>query len=166
MIIVKYNLGIEIDAAFWYSLGESEEAAREEYAALRESMVKALNENNCIIPDFDYLPEQATLFKDYVLANEGKFYTKHGFAKYLDINRLVDMFSKCTPAQMNEVRSAFHSIYRIANVREFFLEDQSAISVLLQGIELTRERLDVDRVQLMHYKWFIESLTEIKKRLS
>lgn len=186
LIIVKYNLGIEIEAAkellvknlrgrsenlraeelFWYSLDESEEAAREEYAALRESMVKALNENNCIIPDFDYLPEQATLFKDYVLANEGKFYTKHGFAKYLDVNRLVDMFSKCTPAQMNEVRSAFHSIYRIANVREFFLEDLSAISALQRGIELTWEGPDVDRVQLMHYKWFIENLSVIQARLS
>ena len=129
-------------------------------------MVKALNDSNCIIPDFDYLPEQATLFNDYVLANEGEFYSKHGFAKYLDINRLVEMFSKCTPAQMNEVRSAFLSIYRIVNVREFFLEDLSAISALLHGMELTWERPDVDRVQLLQYRYFIENLTEIKKRLS
>ena len=107
-------------------------------------MVKALNDSNCIIPDFDYLPEQATLFNDYVLANEGEFYSKHGFAKYLDINRLVEMFSKCTPAQMNEVRSAFLSIYRIVNVREFFLEDLSAISALLHGMELT---WDYDRLE-------------------
>ena len=186
LIITKHNLGIEIEEAkellvknlrgrsekfraeelFLYSLEESEEAVREEYYALRESMIKALNENNCIIPDFDYLPEQANIFKDYVLTNKGKFYSKHGFAKYLDINRLVDMFAKCTPAQMNEVRSAFHSIYRVANVRELFLEDLSAIDALLAGMEETWERPNVDRVQLMHYKWFIESLTEIKKRLS
>lgn len=186
LIAVKYNLGIEIEAAkellvnnlrgrseklreeelFWYTLSESEESAREEYAALRESMIKALNESHCVIPNFDYLPEQATSFKNYVFDNQGKFYSKHGFAKYLDISRLVEMFSKCSPAQMNEVRSAFHSIYRIANVREFFLEDLSAISALLQGMELTWERPDVDRVQLMHYKWFIDNLTDIKRRLS
>ena len=186
LIAVKYNLGIEIDSAkellisnlrgrsemlraeelFWYSLDEIEASAREEYAALRESMIKALNDSNCIIPDFDYLPEQAMMFKNYVYANEGKFYSKHGFAKYLDINRLVDMFTKCNPAQMNDVRSAFHSIYRIANIRDFFLEDLSAISVLLQEMKATLEKQDVDRVQLMHYKWFIESLTEIKRRLS
>jgi len=186
LIAVKYNLGIEIEVAkellinnlrgrseklqeeelFWYTLSESEETAREEYAALRESMIKALNENNCIIPDFNYLPEQATIFKNYVIANEGKFYTKHGFSKYLDINRLIDMFSKCAPAQMNEVRSAFHSIYRIANVREFFLEDLPTISALLHGIETTWERPEVDKIQLLQYKWFIENLTEIKNRLS
>ena len=186
LIAVKYNLGIEIEAAkellvnnlrgrneklreeelFWYTLSESEEAAQEEYATLRESMIKALNESHGVIPDFDYLPEQATVFKNYVFDNSGKFYSKHGFAKYLDINRLVDMFSKCTPAQMHEVRSAFHSIYRITNVREFFLEDLPAISTLLKEIEQTWERSDVDRVQSMHYKWFIDNLAEIKRRLS
>ena len=186
LITVKYNLGIEIEAAkellvsnlrgrseklraeelFWYSLDDSEQAAREEYAALRENMIKALNESQCIIPDFDYLPEQASMFKNYVQANEGKFYSKHGFAKYLDINRLAEMFSKCTPAQMYEVRSAFHRIYRITNVRDFFLEDLSAISALLQVVEQSWERLDVDRVQLMHYKWFIDDLTDIKRHLS
>ncbi len=186
LIAVKYNLGIEIKAAkellvknlqgrseklreeelFWYTISESDEAAREEYVSLRESMIKALNENHGVIPNFDYLPEQATQFKNYVFDNQGKFYSKHGFAKYLDINRLVEMFACCNPSQMNEIRSAFQSIYRIANVREFFQEDLPAISVLLQGMELTWERPDVDRVQLLQYKWFIENLTEIKRRLS
>ena len=186
LITVKYNLGLEIEAAkellvknlqgrseklreeelFWYTISESDEAAREEYVSLRESMIKALNENHGVIPNFDYLPEQATQFKNYVFDNQGKFYSKHGFAKYLDINRLVEMFACCNPSQMNEIRSAFQNIYRIANAREFFQEDLPAISTLLQGMELTWERPDVDRVQLLQYKWFIENLTEIKRRLS
>ncbi len=186
LIAVKYNLGIEIDAAkgllvsnlrgrseklkaeelFWYSIGEVTEAAREEYSTLREHMITALNENYCIIPDFAYLPEQATAFKEYIFANEGKFYSKHGFAKYLDINKLVDMLSRSTPNQMNEVRSAFQSIYRIGNAKEFFQEDLPSIDALLQGIELTWERPDVDRVQLLQYKWFVDELKSIKLRLS
>ncbi len=185
LIIVKYNLGIEIEAAkellvnnlkgrgeklreeelFWHFVGIDDEAAREEYAVLKERMISSLNERRCIIPSFEYLPNQATMLKDYVFANEGIFYSKHGFAKYLDISRLVEMLSKCTPFQMNEVRSTFQNVYRIGNAREFFHEDVSAIEAFQQGIELTWERPEIDRVQLLHYKWFLDALSDIKKRL-
>ena len=186
LVSVKHNLGIDIEASkerliknlcgrneelreeelFWYPFSERDKAACEEYAALRESMIESLNENYGSIPGFDYMPEQATMFKNYVFDNKGKYYAKHGFAKYLDINRLVEMFAQCNPLQMNEIRSAFQSIYGISNAKDFFQEDLPAIDTLLEGMESTWERQEVDSVQLHHYKMFISELTAIRVKLA
>lgn len=184
-VSVKYNLGCDIEnikkllianlhgqgakirgeELFWYSFDENDPAARQEFEILREAMINSLKDNFNYFPDFNYLPEQAKTFETYVSANRGKFFSARGFAKFIDIDKLVQMFAQCSPAQMNAIRAAFHSIYHVANMKEFLHEDALAIAELQNGLEMTWERPDVDAVQLLHYRCFIEYLKDIKKRL-
>ena len=135
--------------------------AEKEYELLRDDMISALNDGRTLIPGFDYLPEHVTFFKNYVVANRGSIYSEHGFCRYLDVDRMVNLFAHCTPAQMNDVRSVFLDLYRINNAKEIFINDLPALEELLMGIETTWERPDVDRVQLLQYKWFAENLRKI-----
>ena len=181
LIVVKYNLCIDIEETkkllvsnligrgdvlkeedlFWYALGDVPDDAEKEYELLRDDMISALNDGRTLIPGFDYLPEHVTFFKNYVVANRGSIYSEHGFCRYLDVDRMVNLFAHCTPAQMNDVRSVFLDLYRINNAKEIFINDLPALEELLMGIETTWERPDVDRVQLLQYKWFAENLRKI-----
>lgn len=186
LIIVKHNLGIEVDVAkelliknlcgrsgdldendiFWYTLGESSQEAKEEYVQLRKDMLSSFSAKTSAVPGFDYSPEKITTLYEYIINNIGKIYNDHGFAKYLDIPRFVDMFAKSTPAEMDKARAAFLALYRTGNIKDFLAEDLSAIEELLDGIEKTWERPGVDKVQLLQYRWFIDNLKEIRKKLS
>ena len=181
LIVVKYNLCIDIEEAkkrlisnltgrgdvlkeedlFWYTLGDVPDDAQKEYELLRDDMISALNDSRDFIPGFDYLPGHIAFFKNYVADNRSKIFSERGFCRFLDVDRLVSLFGQCSPAQMNDIRSIFLDLYRINNVKEVFVNDLPAIEELLMGIETTWERPNVDRVQLLQYKWFAENLRKI-----
>ncbi len=186
LVMVKYSLGLEIDNAkeylianlkargneikeddlFWSILSCHSKEEQDEFTQLRDDMIRSLGEGRSIIPDFDYLPEQTISLYNYVIKNEGIFYEARGFAKYLDIPRFVIMFLLCTPAQMEKARGTFIAIYRPLNIKQFFGEDLSAIEELLTTLESNQPFSNMDKVQNLQIKWFIENLTEIRNKLS
>lgn len=186
LISIKYDLNIQIENAkkmivnnlkglnkyireedlFTHVTISNSEDAKIEFSELQKSMIDSLYESDSVIPEFSYLPEQARAFSDYVATHKGDFYSKRCFLKCFDINKLVEMIFKCSPAQMNDIRLAICRIYDITNIREFFFEDEPAICELLNGLERTRERSDVDSVKLLQYRWIVEFLNNIKSRLS
>ena len=186
LVAAKYDLGINIEKAkeriianlekqdgelteedlFVESFANSSEDARIEYNRLRDDMINALHRERTIIPNFNYLPEQTSSFKSYVYSNREKYYKIYGFAKYLDIKRIVDLYSRCTASQMNDIRDVFRCVYSTSNVKEFLQDDKCAVEELLKGIEMTWERPEIDKVQLLQYRWFIDTLKDICNRLS
>ncbi len=185
LISVKHALGIESEEAkallvrnlkgkgnsihaddiFWSMLWGNSKEEQEEYAQLRDAMIHSLNESESIVPGFDYLPEQASVFYDYVIKNEGHFYESKGFAKQLDIPKLIEMFFQCSPAQMDRVRCVFVSLYRPVNIKDYLADDLPAIESLKKNIEIGQNNSDIDKVQKMQCQWFINNLTEIEKKL-
>lgn len=183
LIVVKYNLGIDIEDAkkllinnlrgrchdlnadhiFWYSIDENGEA-RDEFLELRKEMIAALNENGAVIPGFDYLPEQSKLLFDYTRNNTGFIFEMHGFAKYLDVTRFVTMLINCSPEQMDTLRRAFSSLYSPGNIREFLPDELPAIELLISNIEAKQEYFKNDGVRLLQYKWIIDKLVAIRKK--
>ena len=186
LIGVKHSIGVEIDDAkellvnnlqgrgdelnaddlFWYIMGNGSQEEQEEFISLRQRMIDALNEKKSFIPEFDYEPDQSASLYEYVIHNTDAIYDTHGFAKNLDIVKLVGMFEKCTAAQMDSIRGSFNAVYRPVNIRETLSEDLPAIDELLNGIIEARESAVADKVQHLQYKWFISCLSEIKSKLS
>jgi len=187
LIKIQHVLGIEIDKAkeclinnlhgrgdiisaddlFWYILGDnSSPEEQEEFIALREEMISSLNDKEGFIPGFDYLPEQAEIFYEYTINNDGSFYSSQGFANNLDIPALIKMYTQCTAAQMDCIRGAFNAVYRPVNIKEILSKDLPAIEELITGINQAKESASADRIQLLQYKWFIEVLLDIKRKLS
>ena len=129
-------------------------------------MIQVIYEKAGIIPGFHYLPEQAEMFKKYVSDNEAIFRKKHGFARFLDIHELVNMYSRCSSEQMNSIFLAFNNIYHSANVWEQYREDESAIKELIKELDSSKESPDIDKIQRLQYQRFIEELSSIKKRIA
>ncbi len=155
---------LRLEHIFRIVLGEENDSAREEYEKLRKQMEDALKENMQSIPEFDYLPEQAESFYSYVSKNVNLFYKQGCFAKKLDIPRLASMFAKSSPEQKDDIRGAFVVLYRVVNIKQFVMDDYSAIDELLQEIKKQSED-ELDKIQKLQYQWFIGNLTDILQRL-
>ena len=186
LIGIKYALGVDIDAAakllvsnlkgrgvsvreddlFWYSLDGYSKEEQEDFIQLRDAMLRSLDEKTSLIPDFSYLPEQTSGLYEYVVKQSGFIYEAHGFAKYLDIPRFVEMYFRCTPAQMDQVRGTFIALYRPGNIESYLADDRYALQELIEAIEKGKEKVDIDKVQQMQCRWFINNLNEAIKKLS
>ncbi len=185
LIRVKHSLGIESEEAkallvrnlkgkgnsinahdiFWSMLWGNSKEEQEEYAQIRDDMIRSLNEKDDMIPGFDYFPEQTAYLYDYVIKNEGRYYESKGFTKYLDIPKFVEMLFQCSPAQMDRARCTFVSLYRPVNIKDFFADDLPAIEELKKNIAINQNNSNLDRVQKMQCQWFIDNLTEIETKL-
>lgn len=186
LVTAKYALGIDItdikallinnlkgrgfsirgNDLFWQTISGDSKGEQQEFLQLREDMIRSLSDGKGLIPDFDYLPAQASMFYEYVTKNDGAFYTNHGFAKFLDMPRFVRMFFDGTPEQMDRMRASFVSLYRASNVKDFLAGDLQAIDELISALEKGREEANIDKVQQMQCKWFIDNLNEIKYKLT
>ena len=155
---------LQIEFLFTFSLGECSESAHAEYEDLRKQMELSLKENTEGIPNFNYLPEQADDFHSYVSQNNKLFYMRNRFASDLDTQRLAKMFEESTPEQKNEIRAAFLSVYSPINIKQFISDDYSSIKELLAIIKSNSES-QLDKIQELQYKWFIENLTDILQKL-
>lgn len=185
LISAKYILGADIEKAkallisnlkgrsdaldaeriFWYAVNVKPEEAKDEYAALIEGMHRSLMDKGSFIPDFSYMPEQASALYQYVTQKSGNLYSMHGFMKYMDVQKLIAMFSSSTSSQMNDIRMTFISLYRIGNIREFLSDDLPAIIELIEGLEKIENSAHFDKIQRIQCRWFIDNLHDIKNRL-
>ena len=55
-------------------------------------------------------------------------------------------------------------LYRVVNIKQFVMDDYSAINELLQEIKKQSED-ELDKIQKLQYQWFIRNLTDILQRL-
>ena len=92
------------------------------------------------------------------------FYKQGCFAKKLDIPRLASMFAKSSPEQKDDIRRTFIVLYRVSNIKQFVMDDYSAINELLQEIKKKSEG-ELDKIQKLQYQWFVGNLTDILQRL-
>ena len=156
---------LKADDLFWYIMDDDYPAERDEFVSLREEMIKSLNKNIGFFSQFSYSPEEATSLYEYVKQNTAAIWTARGFAKNMDIPMLIEMFSRCTPKQMDTIRGAFKKVYKPENIRDLLSDDFVAIVELRNGIIEKRNSSNADKIQLLQYKWFIEVLTTIKDKL-
>lgn len=130
---------LKLEYIFRIVPGEENKSARKEYEELRKQMENALKKNMQSIPEFEYLPEHARNFYSYVSKNVDLFYKQGCFAKKLDIPRLASMFAKSSPEQKDDIRRTFIVLYRVSNIKQFVMDDYSAINELLQEIKKKSE---------------------------
>jgi hypothetical protein len=187
LVQLKYLLGIDIDQAkehlisnlkgrsesvdvervFWYSIwANHSKEAEDEFDELRQKMISSMKEKDCIVPDYNYLPEQSEMFHEYVRKSTGLIYDEHRFAENLDIPRFVKMFASCSPGQINELKHAFHYLYKSGNIKDFLSDDLSAIEDLIECIRENRKSFAFDKIQDYQCDRFLEVLLAIKDKLS
>lgn len=155
---------LDTDMIFRVIMGDEKEVLLTEYKQLRTEMEDALKDGQFMIPGFEYKPEQAEHLCIFATTNEKIFYKKRSFVSNFDIGRLAKMFAQSSPQQMQEIRKVFLEIYRPGNIREFFADDISALQDLFGKIEVAQAE-ECDKIKQLQYKWFVENLTTILKKL-
>lgn len=161
---IKENLGREM--IFRISFQNYTHQIQDEYNQLKHDMIIALETDKTVIKDFNYLPQQASIFYDNVCKNIAVFHSNRSFAKSLDQNRLIEMFFQSNPEQMYDIRGAFLAVYRSNSVYSFMEEDIPFINLILQLLKSKLTVYKLDKVQMLQYNYFIENLEEIINRFN
>lgn len=137
----------------------------EEYMKQRASMIESLNYEASPVSHFEYKPENAEAFYHLAIDNDKQYYAQKGFAKHLDIARLIEMFIASSAEEMDYIRSAFISLYRRDGAKFYLADDADTITRLLQGLTekrnsaITKDKMD--KIQVLQYDWFIKTLKAI-----
>lgn len=157
--------GEDIDSGvlFRIALHRGDTPLQNEYNALREAMVEAL-QGDKFLPGFNYMPEEATVFCQQFEGN-GEHFETGRLTAMLDIPRMIEMYLKCTPVQMDEIRYAFVKAYRSSNIGQFLSADKDALVQLRDGIMNGMHRDELDCVQKLQCGWFTENLQDIIEKL-
>lgn len=129
-------------------------------------MAESLKLGNEIIPNFDYQPEQSKEFYNYVVEHSGRFRLQESFAARLDMKRLSEMFRNSTAQQKDQIRGVFIAMYRAVNIKSSLASDKESIAQLLEFVKRDQEGDVGDAIQRLQYKWFIEYLEEIVRKLA
>lgn len=137
----------------------------EEYMKQRASMIESLNYETTPVSHFTYTPENAEAFYNLAIDNDKQYYAQKGFAKYLDIPLLIEMFIASSAEEMDYIRSAFIALYGHDSADFYLADDAEAIGTLLQGLIDKRAsaiiEAKLDKVQVLQYDWFIGNLERI-----
>ena len=158
---------LELEQIFWTVIGDAcTTEQKEEYEILRKEMAESLKLGNEIIPNFDYQPEQSKEFYNYVVEHSGRFRLQESFAARLDMKRLSEMFRNSTAQQKDQIRGVFIAMYRAVNIKSSLASDKESIAQLLEFVKRDQEGDVGDAIQRLQYKWFIEYLEEIVRKLA
>ncbi len=111
------------------------------------------------ILDFDYTPEAIEKLCTRVKDDKARFINNGGFLINLDIKKMIALFFKCSPSQMECYRRIFHEIYAKQDVK-FLSNDKPFLLELKDGISAFIESEDVGVVKTVHAKWLIDMLNQ------
>lgn len=140
--------------------------AKEEYQNLVVQMKDALEGGQPVFTDFDYSPEQAQQFRCFIDENYKSFHLRDGYMCDLNMTKLAEMFYQSTPAQKDEIRTAFRSMYADSGIKAVMSRDCDSIRQLLQLVKKQRFGDVGDRINQLQYDWFIDDLEKAAKKLS
>ena len=187
LIYAKHYLGCEIEEAkkllvsnlngegdkllpeevFRIVLGpDATEKMHHEYDELKQDMVKSLKSGQFFIPKFDYLPTQVNIFCDYVKEHKGKIPLHECFAQNLDMYKFKELFSKCSNADKDDLRTAFCSMYDYPGVIQSLGDDLDTIMLLRELLTQEKDEYKEGTIARLQYEWFVENLSEIIENLN
>lgn len=157
---------IQIERVFRTALGDGySDAEKEEYKNFQKEMIESMTVNDGIIPEFEYLPEQAEMLYQFVSDKEIKFHSRGSFINNFDIEKIAKMFYAANQNQKENIRGAFLDIYRPSNIKSFFETDYDGINRLLSIIIEQRKGNVGDKIQELQYEYFIGNLNDILQKL-
>ena len=115
----------------------------------------------------DYSAEGLSAFYDKIIKERASFINYGGFAKHLDIPKLLEQIKKSSAAELKMIRRLFLSVYReFSNINEYYKGDLDNLRALYDGIDKINENPGtLDKVQKKQLQWFSLNLDDVIKRL-
>lgn len=150
---------INIESLFNSRCTLHKEEAINAFSNIKQRMKDALGEINTIA--FYYDPEEVIDFYNNNTKKLQEIVHTKGFARTLDINRLINMLKECSSAQISKIRSLFLDLYRNQHYTHFLEEDIFALIKLSDKISDLLQYDKYDKIQKMQIFWFDKNIKDI-----
>lgn len=141
------------------------ELAIKDFKAFKEEAEAIVKKNRMSPIDFSYKVSDVEPFCEMAIDSKDSYYIKHGFAVFLDINKLILLLRECTSLQISKIRGTFLTIYASSNIKDFFWNDKNNLDELLNQLEDDNNWASFDNIQKNQIRMFKGNLREILEKL-
>lgn len=142
---------------------------KEEYDAFDQfkQELKNISNKRYEVGKEDYSAAGLSAFYDKIIKERASFINYDGFAKHLDIPKLLEQIKNSTAEEIQRIRGLFLSVYReFSNINEYYKGDLENLRTLLNGIDEIKEHPGtLDKIQQRQLQWFSLNLDDVIKRL-
>lgn len=142
---------------------------KEEYDAFDQfkQELKNISNKRYEVGKEDYSAAGLSAFYDKIIKERASFINYGGFAKHLDIPKLLEQIKNSTAEEIQRIRGLFLSVYReFSNINEYYKGDLENLRTLLNGIDEIKEHPGtLDKIQQRQLQWFSLNLDDVIKRL-
>lgn len=126
----------------------------------KKRMEMAINKK-CELDDIDYSANGLKQFVEKIEKEYSNFINYGGFAKYLNIDKLLNQIRISTSDEILEIRKIFINIYlKFSNIKDYFIGDVENLNRLLEGINsiINESSNSLDRIQKYNLRLFLENI--------
>lgn len=142
---------------------------KEEYDAFDQfkQELKNISNKRYEVGKEDYSAAGLSAFYDKIIKERASFINYGGFAKHLDIPKLLEQIKNSTAEEIQRIRGLFLSVYReFSNINEYYKGDLENLRTLLNGIDEIKEHPGtLDKIQQRQLQWLSMNLNEAINRL-
>lgn len=142
---------------------------KEEYDAFDQfkQEIKNISNKRYALDETDYSAAGLSAFYDKIIKERASFINYGGFAKHLDIPKLLEQIKNSTAEEIQRIRGLFLSVYReFSNINEYYKGDLENLRTLLNGIDEIKEHPGtLDKIQQRQLQWLSMNLNEAINRL-
>ena len=152
---VTYHSGIQLESA----------EANNELHEFKSKLLERKKQTN-FLGTFNYEKEQLQDWLDYIHKEKDSFIEKRGFAKFINVDRFIDLLKKLSAKEIDDVRGAFHRVYSFSNLWDYFKDDLETLKNLELRILEMKAYSEFDNVQRLQIKWFYSNVKEFVEVIS
>lgn len=152
---ITYHSGIQLESA----------EANNELREFKSKLLERKKHTN-FLETFNYEKEQLQDWLNYIHKEYDSFIEKRGFAKFINVDRFIDLLKKLSAKEISDVRRAFHRVYSFSNLWEYFRDDLETLKNLESKILEMQTYSEFDKVQKLQIKWFYLNVKEFVEVIS
>ena len=158
----------DIDESLLFLLLSDFESEQEKrlYHEFIDELKQSLSSNSVEI--FSYNPDELEDFYYKLAENTEKYTRNHRFISKFEMNKMIDMLFRCSPAQLQVFRQIMFFIYRHATKYDFMEDDVLFMQSLKDRVneKITESSESMDKIALQQFRWIINNVEEFINNLS
>lgn len=163
---IVLNNGGKIDMFVTSGINLENEPDRQKFAEFKSQMQNLSKKEGSIL-NFDYTIKHLEQFCDTCLQETKNRIFENGFADQLNIEKMMDLITKCSSSQISDLRNLFLSIYNFSNIDEYYQRDINNLTKLKDKLmEFIQDQKGMDAIKKKQIEWFVGNLQSIIEDLS
>ena len=154
--------------ALFKGIPYSNSQKEQEFQEFISLLIKTIHEKKNEILTSDKSGGNIDTICDNILGNKNQYLIQHAFAKFLDINHIIDSLKNATAAKIQNFRETIASVYSFENIKDFFAEDINTLRKLYDGVAdiIKSNKAVLDKIQKLQLEWLKDNLDNYMEKLT